>query len=412
MTFSTFPLLDICIAFLKKIRPIYISSFSDDLEWLAETYYLSMNSKAKATLPISLCTKSCLPGNFRRKQEGKQFCCYDCLPCPKEKMSSQIDMDDCSECPADQYPSKDQDSCLPKRISFLSYSEPMGRSLSGDIIIGAITSLLFMFQDPATFFEDPHHSFIREPIFSDDLEWLAETYYLSMNSKAKAIWMTVLNVQQTNIQAKTKIHVFQREYLSYPIQNQWEEIIYGSHPEMPDQSESFSFYQMVPDEGFEYKGLCHLLLHFGWIWVGILVKEDDGGRFVRMTFSMFPLHGICIAFLKKLRPIYISSFSDDVEWLAEIYYFSMNSKAKALHQFLKRISFNNNVGDEILFDEKRELIVGFDVINWVTFPNQSFHRIWMIVLNVQKTNIQTKTKIHVFQREYLSYPIQNQWEEV
>uniref|UniRef100_A0A8C6VLA7 G-protein coupled receptors family 3 profile domain-containing protein n=1 Tax=Naja naja TaxID=35670 RepID=A0A8C6VLA7_NAJNA len=335
------------------------------------------------------------------------------------------------------------------------------------------------------------------------------------------------------------------------------QIIYGSHPGMPDQSESSSFYQMVPDESFEYKGLCHLLLHFGWTWVGILVKEDDDGRFVRMTFSMFPLLGICIAFLKKIKPIYISSFSDDLEWLAETYYLSMNSKAKAvivyektllhlrlllqlpkmelvslepqgkvwimaskmdlasvfyqrswdiqvihgslsfsvhsneipgfqhfvqtrdhfsskedgfitdvwvhafdcsfprplmnekangictlreklkdlpdsffemsmtghsyniynavyvvahalhavhieqkqernlcrgklklkiqypwqLHRFLKSISFNNSVGDEILFDQKRELIVGFDVINWVTFPNQSFHRVKVGKLN-------------------------------
>ncbi|KAG8140321.1 hypothetical protein E2320_003019 [Naja naja] len=40
----------------------------------------------------------------------------------------------------------------------------------------------------------------------------------------KIIWMTVLNVQQINIQAKTKIHVFQRECLSYSMRNQWEEV--------------------------------------------------------------------------------------------------------------------------------------------------------------------------------------------
>ncbi|XP_013926880.1 PREDICTED: vomeronasal type-2 receptor 26-like [Thamnophis sirtalis] len=87
------------------------------------------------TIPVSVCTESCLPGYFKKKQEEKPFCCYDCLLCPKEKISSQKDMHDCSKCPEDQYPNKEQDSCIAKKISFLSYEEPMG--------IGLFTLALF-----------------------------------------------------------------------------------------------------------------------------------------------------------------------------------------------------------------------------------------------------------------------------
>nr|XP_056720314.1 vomeronasal type-2 receptor 26-like [Euleptes europaea] len=46
-----------------------------------------------------------------------------------------------------------------------------------------------------------------------------------------------------------------------------------------------------------------------------------------------------------------------------------------LHHFLEGLSFNNSVGAEISFDRNRELRAGFDIINWVIFPNQSFHRV-------------------------------------
>nr|XP_056720427.1 vomeronasal type-2 receptor 26-like [Euleptes europaea] len=46
-----------------------------------------------------------------------------------------------------------------------------------------------------------------------------------------------------------------------------------------------------------------------------------------------------------------------------------------LYPFLRSVSFNNSVGDSIHFNEKGELETGFDIINWVTFPNQSLLRV-------------------------------------
>ncbi|KAM3821184.1 vomeronasal type-2 receptor 26-like [Vipera latastei] len=58
-------------------------------------------------------------------------------------------------------------------------------------------------------------------------------------------------------------------------------------------------------------------------------------------------------------PLHISSINEDNKF----------------NSFLKSIVFNNSMGDSITFDENRELITGFDVANWITFPNNSFSRV-------------------------------------
>nr|XP_056720031.1 vomeronasal type-2 receptor 26-like [Euleptes europaea] len=92
---------------------------------------------------ISLCSDLCNPGYHKKKKEGEKFCCYDCVPCPEGEISSQRDMDDCIKCPSDQYPTKTQDGCVPKTLSFLSFHEPLGISLASIAIsLALITTVV------------------------------------------------------------------------------------------------------------------------------------------------------------------------------------------------------------------------------------------------------------------------------
>uniref|UniRef100_A0ABM5EIU4 Vomeronasal type-2 receptor 26-like n=1 Tax=Pogona vitticeps TaxID=103695 RepID=A0ABM5EIU4_9SAUR len=96
------------------------------------------------TLPLSLCNEECHPGYRKANMEGKPFCCYDCLPCPEGIISNQTDMEECVECPKSQYPNHNQDSCVPKETTFLSYEEPMGTTLASAVITFSFLTALIL----------------------------------------------------------------------------------------------------------------------------------------------------------------------------------------------------------------------------------------------------------------------------
>ncbi|XP_044306009.1 vomeronasal type-2 receptor 26-like [Varanus komodoensis] len=81
-------------------------------------------------VPTSKCNDYCYPGYSRKKKEQEKFCCYDCAPCPEGMISHMKDMDACNKCLDDQYTNKEQTQCLPKILSYLSYEEALGITLT------------------------------------------------------------------------------------------------------------------------------------------------------------------------------------------------------------------------------------------------------------------------------------------
>ncbi|XP_053117097.1 vomeronasal type-2 receptor 26-like [Hemicordylus capensis] len=94
--------------------------------------------------PLSVCSDSCYPGYQKRKKEGEKFCCYDCVLCPEEKISTSKDMDDCFGCPDDHYPNEKRDGCNLKVNTFLSYKEPLGIISVSFATSGALLTVLVL----------------------------------------------------------------------------------------------------------------------------------------------------------------------------------------------------------------------------------------------------------------------------
>ncbi|XP_070795389.1 vomeronasal type-2 receptor 26-like [Pituophis catenifer annectens] len=101
---------------------------------------------ATKKVPFARCgMKRCQAGERRRVPEGEQVCCYQCDPCPEGTISDQTDAARCDPCPEDQYPNKDKDHCIAKKIHFLSYQDPLGYILvSLTLFLSVITSAVLV----------------------------------------------------------------------------------------------------------------------------------------------------------------------------------------------------------------------------------------------------------------------------
>ncbi|XP_032092079.1 vomeronasal type-2 receptor 26-like [Thamnophis elegans] len=105
---------------------------------------ITWHSSFNQILPVALCNEKCHPGYRRKKKEGQLFCCYDCVPCPDGKMSDQKDMDNCFQCPEEQFPNENKNQCIAKRLHFLSFLNPLGTTLAFLALFFVVLTILIL----------------------------------------------------------------------------------------------------------------------------------------------------------------------------------------------------------------------------------------------------------------------------
>ncbi|XP_025033126.1 vomeronasal type-2 receptor 26-like, partial [Python bivittatus] len=95
---------------------------------------------------------------------------------------------------------------------------------------------------------------------------------------------------------------------------------------------------------------------------------------ISMSGHSYNVYNAVYAVAHALQAVH-SSTSKRRNWMALGKQKFQDLQSWQLHSFLRHVSFNNSVGEKISFDKNGEFIGGFDITNWITFPNQSFLKV-------------------------------------
>ncbi|XP_069333501.1 taste receptor type 1 member 2 [Eulemur rufifrons] len=75
------------------------------------------------TVPLSMCSRSCQPGQ-RKRSMGIHPCCFECIDClPGTFLNQSADEYDCQPCPSTKWSHRNATSCFKRRLAFLEWHE-------------------------------------------------------------------------------------------------------------------------------------------------------------------------------------------------------------------------------------------------------------------------------------------------
>ncbi|XP_025031941.1 LOW QUALITY PROTEIN: vomeronasal type-2 receptor 26-like [Python bivittatus] len=170
---------------------------------------------------------------------------------------------------------------------------------SEDLVIGGITSQIYMFSNTMTFTKNPS----KETV-DDFLYFFKNWNYLNielLNYKCDFKDNVVTVLAGSN----AFIGQFMSNILSvYKIP----QLTYGSAPVIDDSTQVVFLHWAFPNEDLQVKGIIQLLLHFQWIWIGLIVQSaEKRDRFLQNRLATFSQKGLCFDFVEELPKVSVSN---------------------------------------------------------------------------------------------------------
>ncbi|XP_070810258.1 vomeronasal type-2 receptor 26-like [Pituophis catenifer annectens] len=141
---------------------------------------------------------------------------------------------------------------------------------------------------------------------------------------------------------------------------------------------------MFPNENHQFKGILHLLLHFGWTWVGFVsMYEEDRDRFIQRRLSSFSERGICFDFIECYpQMLYGSEAGEMMENGEKLYKVIMESTVTAV---ILSIEITG-----MLF-----LRVMINVFNVDNIPKERKAKVWIMTAQMEFTSILIQRQFHI-----------------
>ncbi|XP_053312106.1 vomeronasal type-2 receptor 26-like [Spea bombifrons] len=143
------------------ILPSSLASNSYLLDFSREMFHFSL------AVPVSQCSKNCLPGFRKVPRSTIHACCYDCVPCAEGEISHKLDSENCLKCSENEWPNMKKDRCIPRVVEFLSYTNDalslvFASTAALFCIITVLTLILFVVYrgSPIVKANNRNHSFI------------------------------------------------------------------------------------------------------------------------------------------------------------------------------------------------------------------------------------------------------------
>ncbi|KAM5191421.1 vomeronasal type-2 receptor 26-like [Mantella aurantiaca] len=134
-------------------------------------------------------------------------------------------------------------------------------------------------------------------------------------------------------------------------------------PSLSDRQMYPTFYRTVPNDRVRYTAVIKFLLHLGWNFVGMITLSDGSGdaEFSELSKALTQ-HGICIEYVIQF-PKKIKDFQNTAMIID-----------KSLHQYVKRVHYEDHLGKVVSFDENGEWPSPLQLYNWVFYPTGEYHK--------------------------------------